>query len=250
MEVGRPARLAHAVEDPHHVVLAGDDVLGRQVTQPGGDRSRGDERVGVVLGLRSQESKHGRRLMYTQFEGRQKTPGLGYNSTPATVAPKVRAVATRLEPSPSRGCRKIVSSQVRHVIPASVSTGSSPGPVASDLSRALSGRDAGRGMRNGRRPDHARRHRTRLRPLSSTTTSKFGAKVNELQIVDQKPGTGAEAVSGKAVDCALHRMALRPGHGRRSRREIRQLARPQRPVRLLSRRRQGHQGLGRRHRRA
>ena len=34
---------------------------------------------------------------------------------------------------------------------------------------------------------------------SSTTKSKFGAKVNELQIVDQKPGTGAEAVSGKAV---------------------------------------------------
>ena len=36
-------------------------------------------------------------------------------------------------------------------------------------------------------------------PLSSTTVSKFGAKVNELQIVDQKPGTGAEAVNGKAV---------------------------------------------------
>ena len=29
--------------------------------------------------------------------------------------------------------------------------------------------------------------------------SKFGAKVNELQTVDQKPGTGAEAVSGKVV---------------------------------------------------
>lgn len=36
-------------------------------------------------------------------------------------------------------------------------------------------------------------------PLSSTTISKFGAKVNELQIVDQKTGAGAEAVSGKAV---------------------------------------------------
>jgi FKBP-type peptidyl-prolyl cis-trans isomerase FkpA len=34
---------------------------------------------------------------------------------------------------------------------------------------------------------------------SSTTVSKFGANVNELKIVDQKPGTGAEAVSGKAV---------------------------------------------------
>jgi FKBP-type peptidyl-prolyl cis-trans isomerase FkpA len=34
---------------------------------------------------------------------------------------------------------------------------------------------------------------------STTTVSKFGAKVTELQIVDEKPGTGAEAVAGKAV---------------------------------------------------
>jgi FKBP-type peptidyl-prolyl cis-trans isomerase FkpA len=34
---------------------------------------------------------------------------------------------------------------------------------------------------------------------SSTTFSKFGAKVTELQIVDEKQGTGAEAVAGKAV---------------------------------------------------
>jgi len=34
---------------------------------------------------------------------------------------------------------------------------------------------------------------------SSTTNSKFGAKVNELQTIDLKQGTGAEAVSGKAV---------------------------------------------------
>ncbi len=38
-----------------------------------------------------------------------------------------------------------------------------------------------------------------LLPPSSTTNSKFGAKVNELQIIELKPGTGAEAVSGKAV---------------------------------------------------
>ena len=37
IEVDRPARLAHAVEDAHDLVLAGDDVLGRQVPQPGGD---------------------------------------------------------------------------------------------------------------------------------------------------------------------------------------------------------------------
>ncbi len=36
-------------------------------------------------------------------------------------------------------------------------------------------------------------------PQSSTTLSKFGAKVTELQIIDEKQGTGAEAVAGKAV---------------------------------------------------
>jgi FKBP-type peptidyl-prolyl cis-trans isomerase FkpA len=36
-------------------------------------------------------------------------------------------------------------------------------------------------------------------PQSSTTLSKFGAKVTELKIVEQKQGTGAEAVAGKAV---------------------------------------------------
>ncbi len=34
---------------------------------------------------------------------------------------------------------------------------------------------------------------------SFTTASKFGAKVTELQIVDQKQGSGTEAVAGKAV---------------------------------------------------
>ena len=52
---------------------------------------------------------------------------------------------------------------------------------------------------------------------SSTTTSKFGAKVNELQIVDQKLGTGAEAVSGKAVIVNytgwLYDPAAADGHG-------------------------------------
>jgi FKBP-type peptidyl-prolyl cis-trans isomerase FkpA len=36
-------------------------------------------------------------------------------------------------------------------------------------------------------------------PQSSTTVSKFGAKVTELKIVDQKQGTGADAVAGKVV---------------------------------------------------
>jgi len=52
---------------------------------------------------------------------------------------------------------------------------------------------------------------------SSTTVSKFGANVNELKIVDQKPGTGAEAVSGKAVVVHytgwLYDPAAADGHG-------------------------------------
>ncbi len=36
-------------------------------------------------------------------------------------------------------------------------------------------------------------------PSSTTTISKFGANVNELQTIELKTGTGAEAVSGKAI---------------------------------------------------
>jgi FKBP-type peptidyl-prolyl cis-trans isomerase FkpA len=57
----------------------------------------------------------------------------------------------------------------------------------------------------------------KLSPSSSTTTSKFGANVNELQIVDQKTGSGAEAVSGKAVIVHytgwLYDPAAADGHG-------------------------------------
>ena len=38
-----------------------------------------------------------------------------------------------------------------------------------------------------------------IAPLSQTTISKIGAKVTELQIIDNTQGTGTEAVSGKAV---------------------------------------------------
>ena len=52
---------------------------------------------------------------------------------------------------------------------------------------------------------------------SSTTTSKFGAKVNELKIIEQKQGTGVEAVSGKAVIVHytgwLYDPAAADGHG-------------------------------------
>ena len=65
VEVGRAARLAHAVEHPHDMMLAGDDVLGRQVTQPRRHGPRGYERVGVVLGRGSQESKHVRRQAHS-----------------------------------------------------------------------------------------------------------------------------------------------------------------------------------------
>jgi FKBP-type peptidyl-prolyl cis-trans isomerase FkpA len=54
-------------------------------------------------------------------------------------------------------------------------------------------------------------------PPSSTTVSKFGAKVTELQIVEQKQGTGAEAVAGKAVIVHytgwLYDPAAADGHG-------------------------------------
>jgi FKBP-type peptidyl-prolyl cis-trans isomerase FkpA len=52
---------------------------------------------------------------------------------------------------------------------------------------------------------------------SSTTVSKFGAKVTELQIIDQKQGAGTEAVAGKAVVVHytgwLYNPAAADGHG-------------------------------------
>jgi len=54
-------------------------------------------------------------------------------------------------------------------------------------------------------------------PQSSTTMSKFGAKVTELQIIEQKQGTGAEAIAGKAVIVHytgwLYDPAAPDGHG-------------------------------------
>jgi FKBP-type peptidyl-prolyl cis-trans isomerase FkpA len=53
------------------------------------------------------------------------------------------------------------------------------------------------GMAHGQNPSNPP---ASLSPPSSTTTnSKFGAKVNELQTIELKEGTGAEAVSGKAI---------------------------------------------------
>jgi FKBP-type peptidyl-prolyl cis-trans isomerase FkpA len=52
---------------------------------------------------------------------------------------------------------------------------------------------------------------------SSTTVSKFGAKVTDLQIIDQKQGTGTEAIAGKAVVVHytgwLYNPAAADGHG-------------------------------------
>jgi hypothetical protein len=56
--VHRARRLPHAVEDPHDLVLSCDDVLGRQVPQPGRDGTSRNQRIGVVLGRGGQESKH------------------------------------------------------------------------------------------------------------------------------------------------------------------------------------------------
>ena len=56
-----------------------------------------------------------------------------------------------------------------------------------------------------------------LSPQSSTTVSKFGAKVNELQIIELQQGAGTEAVGGKAVVVHytgwLYDPAAPDGHG-------------------------------------
>lgn len=56
-------------------------------------------------------------------------------------------------------------------------------------------------------------------PVSSTTVSKFGANVTDLKIIDQKQGTGAEAVAGKAVIVHytgwLYDPATPDGHGKK-----------------------------------
>ena len=52
---------------------------------------------------------------------------------------------------------------------------------------------------------------------SSTTVSKFGARVTDLQIIELKPGTGSEALAGKAVVVHytgwLYNPAAADGHG-------------------------------------
>ncbi|HET7031766.1 MAG TPA: FKBP-type peptidyl-prolyl cis-trans isomerase [Casimicrobiaceae bacterium] len=56
-------------------------------------------------------------------------------------------------------------------------------------------------------------------PASSTTVSKFGANVTDLKIIDQKQGTGAEAVAGKTVIVHytgwLYDPATPDGHGKK-----------------------------------
>ena len=56
-------------------------------------------------------------------------------------------------------------------------------------------------------------------PASSTTASKFGANVTDLEIIDQKQGTGAEAVAGKTVMVHytgwLYDPATADGHGKK-----------------------------------
>jgi FKBP-type peptidyl-prolyl cis-trans isomerase FkpA len=55
--------------------------------------------------------------------------------------------------------------------------------------------------------------------VSSTTASKFGANVTDLKIIDQKQGTGAEAVAGKTVIVHytgwLYDPAAPDGHGKK-----------------------------------
>ena len=56
-------------------------------------------------------------------------------------------------------------------------------------------------------------------PVSSTTVSNFGANVTELKIIDQKQGTGAEAIAGKTAVVHytgwLYDPAAPDGHGKK-----------------------------------
>ena len=84
---------------------------------------------------------------------------------------------------------------------------------------------------------------------SAQGSSKLDATPKELQKIDVKQGTGAEAISGKPVIVHYTGWLYDAGEARQEGRQVRQLARPPGAVRVLPGRRQGHQGLGRRRRR-
>jgi FKBP-type peptidyl-prolyl cis-trans isomerase FkpA len=95
--------------------------------------------------------------------------------------------------------------------------GIAPMPFPHRLRRALFGAAlaAAIGVAHAQNPPSTPEN---VSPQSSTTTnSKFGAKVNELQTIDLKQGAGAEAVSGKAVIVHytgwLYDPAAADGHG-------------------------------------
>ena len=71
--------------------------------------------------------------------------------------------------------------------------------------------------RRGARAKPTQSSRQPLTPYVHYNNSKFGAKVNELQTIELKEGTGAEAVSGKAVIVHytgwLYDPAAADGHG-------------------------------------
>jgi hypothetical protein len=58
IQVGGLARLPHAIERAHHVLLAPDHVERGQLTQPPGRRFRRQQRVGMVPRLLGQKSEH------------------------------------------------------------------------------------------------------------------------------------------------------------------------------------------------
>ena len=119
---------------------------------------------------------------------------------------------------PSCGCLKTSHYKVRHVIPATRFQRVLARSGAVALRRVLSPRCSSRRARIGHRADPAERRQTRLRPFRPLQSSKFGAKVNELQIVDQKPGTGSRGASAARPSLfttpdGSHDPATADGHG-------------------------------------
>ena len=124
----------------------------------------------------------------------QKTPCFGYNPTPASVAcefPGGVALGVRFAVGWVRTARQrfALSSQAHPEVAPNRFREAGGVLLATVLVASV-------GTARAQNPTNPPKN---LSPLSSTTTSKFGAKVNELQIVEQKQGMGAEAVSGKAV---------------------------------------------------
>ena len=198
---------------PHDVVLPGDDVQRRQVPQPGRHRPRRQQRIGVVLGLRGQESEHGLRQVHSVASGDRY--GAGARTAAIPRRPSARHAGPRMPQlvavfiySPIRDggaktrrlsatirTRTVACNVMPRPRPSRIPARSRPDCLIQDspchsASRAPHGRVPRR--RHARALLSSRRLRAvaapavaqtpakppaEARPTSSTTISKFGAKV-------------------------------------------------------------------------